>query len=199
MDVNVTLPVPVAGVGYDTDFYAWTQDQGHMLRAGCFSELDLSNLAEEIESIGRSEKRELTNRLVVLLAHMLKWATQPARRSRSWTNTIREHRDQAELLLRDSPSLRPLLTEIVADAHGSAAARRSVRPIWWPAASQRPVHGTTSKCSTKHSCQSRSGLLENRIWVRLYYRFALIGSPAAPRSSHNHPMTHPPRSAKRPP
>lgn len=117
MDDNVTLPVPVAGVGYDTDFYAWTQDQGRMLRAGCFSELDLSNLAEEIESIGRSEKRELTNRLVVLLAHMLKWATQPARRSRSWTNTIREQRDQAELLLRDSPSLRPLLTEIVADAY----------------------------------------------------------------------------------
>ena len=117
MDDKGTLPVPVAGVGYDADFYAWTQDQGRKLRAGCFSELDMSNLAEEIESRGRSEKRELTNRLAVLLTHLLKWTLQPARRSRSWTNTIGEQRDQAELLLRDNPSLRPLLPEIVADAY----------------------------------------------------------------------------------
>ena len=115
--MNDTVILPVSGVGYDGDFHAWTQDQGRKLRAGCFSELDLANLAEEIESMGRSEKRELTNRLTVLLKHLLKWAAQPARQSRSWTNTIQEQRDQAEVVLRDNPSLRSLLTEIVAAAY----------------------------------------------------------------------------------
>ena len=117
MDNTLTMPPPHTDVAYDSDYYAWTQDQGRKLRAGLLSELDLVNLAEEIESMGRSEKRELTNRLSVLLAHLLKWAVQSARRSRSWTNTIGEQRDQAAIVLRDNPSLRPLLPEILADAY----------------------------------------------------------------------------------
>lgn len=174
MDDNVTLPVPVAGVGYDTDFYAWTQDQGRMLRAGCFSELDLSNLAEEIESMGRSEKRELTNRLVVLLAHMLKGATQPARRSRSWTNTIQEQRDQAESVLRDNPSLRPLLTEIVADAYrlGRRSAIRDPRDEY----GSRPLPSDLSmgqRASARRSIPARAVQVSLRTGCGFVYAVGL--------------------------
>ena len=65
---------------YDTDFYAWTQTQAALLRDGKWQELDYANLAEEIESVGRSDKRELSNRLKVLLLHLLKWLYQPSGR-----------------------------------------------------------------------------------------------------------------------
>jgi len=125
---DMTIPQPNAAT-HDTDFHAWAMDQGRKLRAGRLSDLDLLNLANEIEDMGRSERRELTNRLSVLLAHLLKWAVQPARRVRSWLATIGEQRDQAELLLRDNPSLRPLLGEIVADGYrlGHRAAARETR------------------------------------------------------------------------
>jgi hypothetical protein len=70
-------------IEYEEDFYAWTVEQGRLLRAGEFSALDAANLAEEIESMGRSDRRELKNRLVVLVMHLLKWRHQPAARSRS--------------------------------------------------------------------------------------------------------------------
>jgi len=73
---------------YDTDFYAWIQDQAATLRAGNLAGLDVNNLIEEIESMGRSEKRELRSRLVVLIVHLLKWAYQPLRRGNSWQTTI---------------------------------------------------------------------------------------------------------------
>jgi hypothetical protein len=117
MDDNVTLPPPATGALYDEDAYGWAMDQGRKLRAGRLSELDLLNLAEEIESMGRSEKRELTNRLTVLLTHLLKWAAQPSRHGRSWTATIWEQRIQAASVLRDNPSLRPMLAEILDDAY----------------------------------------------------------------------------------
>ncbi len=114
---------------HDGDFHAWAMDQGRKLRDGQLNALDVLNLAEEIEDMGRAEKRELTNRLAVLLTHLLKWAAQPARRGRSWLATIGEQRDQADLLLRDNPSLRPLLTEIMGDAYrlGRRAALRETR------------------------------------------------------------------------
>ena len=76
MDDTVIQQPVSADVSYDADFYAWAMDQGRMLRAGHRTALDLPNLAEEIESTGRAEKRELTNRLAVLLTHLLKWAVQ---------------------------------------------------------------------------------------------------------------------------
>ena len=65
---------------YDTDFYAWTNEQAALLRAGRWSEADVENIAEEIESMGRSERRELVSRLTVLLMHLLKWRFQPTLR-----------------------------------------------------------------------------------------------------------------------
>ena len=90
---------------YEQDFYRWTMSNARLLRQGRFSEIDAENIAEELESMGRSEKRELVDRLAVLLAHLLKWELQPRRRSRSWEKTILEQRRKIELLLEDSPSL----------------------------------------------------------------------------------------------
>ena len=62
---------------YETDFYAWTHDQATRLRTHDFARLDIDNLIEEIETMGPSERRQLTNRLEVLLIHLLKWTFQP--------------------------------------------------------------------------------------------------------------------------
>jgi Domain of unknown function DUF29 len=101
---------------YDRDFYAWTREQAELLRAGRVSELDLVNVAEEIESMGRSEKRELVSRLVVLMLHLAKWRFQPTLRSRSWRLSVEGQRIQITEHLADNPSLRPTMDEIVAQA-----------------------------------------------------------------------------------
>jgi hypothetical protein len=90
---------------YDEDFFAWTVDQAWLLRAAEWSALDVANLAEEIESMGRSVRRELRSRLIVLLTHMLKWGRQTAARSCSWSSTIDGQRLQVKSLLTESPSL----------------------------------------------------------------------------------------------
>ena len=99
--------MPRNSVAYDEDFFAWTQEQARLLRDGEFSQLDVENVAEELESMGRSDKRELRSRLIQLLMHLLKWQYQPGFRSHSWTSTIAEQRDQVKESLDESPSLRP--------------------------------------------------------------------------------------------
>jgi hypothetical protein len=93
-------------VEYEEDFYAWTIEQARLLRSGEFSQLDVENIVEELESIGRSDKREIESRLTMLLAHLLKWQVQIGFRSRSWSATIREQRERIQDLLSESPSLR---------------------------------------------------------------------------------------------
>ncbi len=105
---------------YDRDFYAWANQQAALLRAGALSAADIAHIAEEIESMGRSEKRELINRLAVLLLHLLKWEHQPARRGRSWLLSIREQRREVAEVLGDNPSLRSRLPELLADAYSKA-------------------------------------------------------------------------------
>ena len=78
------------------------------------------NIAEELESMGRSERRALANRLAVLLMHLLKWRYQPALRGKSWQATIKEQRRQVMKLLQDSPSLKPNLPVILADVYEDA-------------------------------------------------------------------------------
>nr|WP_294504892.1 DUF29 domain-containing protein [uncultured Rhodopila sp.] len=102
---------------YDHDFYAWANQQAALLRAGKLSDADIANIAEEIESIGRNEKRALVNRLNVLLMHLLKWRFQPERRSRSWEVSIANSRDDLTDRLADDPSLRALLPEAVEQAY----------------------------------------------------------------------------------
>ena len=74
---------------YEQDIVAWASQQSSLLRAGYFADLDLEHLMEEIDDVGRSERRELASRMAVLLAHLLKWAYQPERRGASWQrNTV---------------------------------------------------------------------------------------------------------------
>ena len=102
---------------YDSDFYAWTQRQAALLRLGSFGELDVEQLAEEVESMGRRERRELSNRLAELVAHLLKWQYQPGFRSSSWQLTILEQRAQVEELLEENPSFRPQFEQFVIRAY----------------------------------------------------------------------------------
>lgn len=91
---------------YDKDIIAWANEQASFIRAGRFDLLDIENIAEEIEDVGKSEKRELSSRMAVLLAHLLKWQFQPARRGRSWELTIRDQRKLIAIALKETPSLK---------------------------------------------------------------------------------------------
>jgi Domain of unknown function DUF29 len=77
---------------YDTDIIAWSKEQASLLRSGKLSAIDIEHIAEEIEDVGKSEQRELANRMAVLLSHLLKWQYQPERQSGSWQRTIKEQR-----------------------------------------------------------------------------------------------------------
>ncbi|MBD2184468.1 DUF29 domain-containing protein [Aerosakkonema funiforme] len=96
---------------YETDFYAWTQQQSDLLRHQQWSQLDLPNLIEEIESLGKQQRAELRNRLSILIGHLLKWEYQVSKRSRSWLNTIRVQRIDVLQLLKENPSLKSYLEE----------------------------------------------------------------------------------------
>ncbi|MBK5966545.1 hypothetical protein CCR95_21325 [Thiocystis minor] len=91
---------------YDADIVNWSREQAQFLRAGHFNQLDLEHLADEIEDVGKSEQRELANRMAVLLAHLLKWAYQPERRGASWDITIRNQRKGILRRLTKTPSLK---------------------------------------------------------------------------------------------
>ncbi|MBF0343767.1 MAG: DUF29 domain-containing protein [Nitrospirae bacterium] len=108
---------------YDTDFYQWTIYNAALLRQGRFSELDVENIAEEIETMGRSEKRELINRLSVLIMHLLKLQYQPQQHSKSWITTIGSQRTDIEFLLEDSPSLEHEIELIIEKAYERAKVR----------------------------------------------------------------------------
>jgi hypothetical protein len=105
---------------YERDFYAWTQEQTNLLRNHEFIRLDLDNLIEELESMGRSERRQLTSRLEVLLVHLLKWQHQPELRGRGCELTILEQRRRVRRLLRDNPSLQSELPDLLIDAYDDA-------------------------------------------------------------------------------
>jgi hypothetical protein len=104
-------------LGYDDDFYAWTQHQAAVLRQGAYQGLDAENLAEEIESLGKRDRRELGSRLQVLVMHLLKWSHQPKGRSSSWRGTIRTQRLEIADLLADSPSLRAAIPVLIAQRY----------------------------------------------------------------------------------
>lgn len=105
---------------YEKDFYAWAIQNAQLLRERKLSEIDVKNIAEEIESMGKSEKRELLNRLAVLLAHLLKWEFQSSRRCNSWKYTIKEQRLRLKRLISESPSLKKELEKKLHEAYEDA-------------------------------------------------------------------------------
>ncbi|NJA06337.1 DUF29 domain-containing protein [Methylococcaceae bacterium WWC4] len=107
-------------MSYETDFYGWTIEQAAALRSGRFTQLDLDNLIEEIESMGRSEKRAVESRLAVLFLHLLKWRYQPERRGKSWKCSIDVQRSRFQKILKENPGLKSQLDGILADAYETA-------------------------------------------------------------------------------
>lgn len=110
---------------YEQDFWLWTQTMAEALKSGNFSQLDLENLAEEVDSLGRSDRRELQSRLTVLLMHLLKWQFQPEMRTGSWKGTFREQRRRIRAVLKDSPSLRSFLIDSIDDGYDNAKEQAS--------------------------------------------------------------------------
>jgi hypothetical protein len=113
---DVKAPVRPAPT-YERDFYAWTQDQSRMLRELRPNSIDWENLAEEIETLGRSQRSEIRSRLTVVLTHLLKWAYQPGQRNNRWRASIIEARRGILRQLRDSPSLKRYPAEVLADEY----------------------------------------------------------------------------------
>ncbi len=105
---------------YDTDFYAWANEQAALLRAGALTAADIENIAEEIESMGKGEKRELKSRLQIIVLHLLKWQFQPAGRGSSWETTIRVQRIDLAHHLSDNPSLKAQVPDVMGLAFGNA-------------------------------------------------------------------------------
>lgn len=96
---------------YEKDVVAWANEQARLIRAGRFELLDIEHIAEEIEDVGKSEQRELANRMAVLLAHLLKWQYQPERRGSSWETTIKVQRKAILRRLTNTPSLKASLND----------------------------------------------------------------------------------------
>lgn len=105
---------------HDEDLFHWSQEQAKLLEEKRFGELDLINLIDEVRALGASEKREIRNRLAVLLMHLLKWCHQPGRHSSSWERTIADQRRELAEVLADNPSLRRYPDQVLDQAFGSA-------------------------------------------------------------------------------
>lgn len=120
---KVALSPPAGDDLYETDLYLWTQAQAALLRGGRRQEIDWHHLAEEIESVGGSQKSEIRNRLTVLLQHLLKWEFQPEQRKYGWRASIVEQRLQIDGLIDVSPSLRPWPDAVLAKSYRLARIR----------------------------------------------------------------------------
>jgi hypothetical protein len=121
------------GPGYDEDVVVWTERQAALIRSGRFDLVDRDHVAEEIESWGISDRRQLAHRLEVLLMHLLKWQFQPMHRSGSWRSTIRTERGRIEPLLRESPSLRRQVAGLIREHYPSARDMASAETGFAPA------------------------------------------------------------------
>ena len=96
---------------YNRDIVAWANEQAAFLRSGQFDKLDLVNLADEIEDVGKSEKRAFAGRLAMLIALLLKWKVQPERQCRSWISLIKLQRKMVKTSLKSTPSLKACLND----------------------------------------------------------------------------------------
>ena len=105
---------------YEQDFMLWIETTTQLLKDQRFTELDLANLIDEIEDMGKNQKHALESNLTILLMHLLKWQYQSGKRTHSWKFTIREHRQRLHKLFRDSPSLKRYCEQVFADCYQDA-------------------------------------------------------------------------------
>ena len=110
---------------HDKDVYGWAVHTAQLLKDKKMSEVDFDSIVEEMEALGRSEKHELINRLSLVLSHLLKWKFQPNMRGHSWVYSIKEQRKQSKIHLKDNPSLKGRLDEILMDAYDVAIFKAS--------------------------------------------------------------------------
>ncbi|MCG9886619.1 MAG: DUF29 domain-containing protein [Cyanobacteria bacterium] len=110
---------------YDRDYALWLEGTIERLRDRDYSQVDWEHLLDELETMGRSDKRAIKNNLVILLVHLLKWQFQPDARSGSWAGSITEHRTRIQGLLEDSPSLNKFLDEALIWAYPRARRQAS--------------------------------------------------------------------------
>lgn len=102
---------------YEQDYYQWLMETAYLLEEGRFSDLDIPNLVDEIESMGKSQKRAIESYLKVLLLHLLKWRYQPEFRCGSWKASIRNSRWAIQKRLKESPSLKSYPAEVMAECY----------------------------------------------------------------------------------
>ena len=110
---------------YETDFYLWTQQQADLLRQGALTALDVENLIEEIESMGKSDRRSIRSHLANIILHLLKWRYQSDRRSNSWSDSIDNGREEVVWILKDSPSLKPHINALINEIYASTRRKAS--------------------------------------------------------------------------
>lgn len=115
-ETNPKITIPISSL-YTIDFYAWTQEQVSLLRNHQWSQIDLQNLIEEVESLGKQQRQELRNCLSILIGHLLKWQFQPQHRSRIWLATLRIQRLDTIELLEENSSLKSYLEEALGKAY----------------------------------------------------------------------------------
>ncbi len=124
------------GTTYEKDIVAWAQEQAQLLRSGQLTALDIEHIAEEIEDVGKSEQRELANRMAILLAHLLKWEYQPDLRGSSWESTIHTQRNNIDRRIRKTPSLKASLDD----------------PDWWADAWDDAVEAASKETGMAYTC-----------------------------------------------
>ena len=135
---------------YEVDYGAWVAAQAAMLKEGRFGDLDLANLIDEVESLGRSDYAAFVSAVEIVLVHMLKWEAQPGKRTPSWVASIVEHRRRIAQSLKDNPSYRPRIADAMERAFGTATAKAAGQtnlplsafpdrnPFDWDAVTTRP-------------------------------------------------------------
>ncbi|WP_250122723.1 DUF29 domain-containing protein [Chroococcidiopsis sp. CCMEE 29] len=111
---------------YEQDYYLWLEQTAKQLALGRWNEVDVTNLVEEINDMGKSERRALESNLTVILLHLLKYKYQPTHRSNSWLASILEHRLRIKKQLKESPSLRPYLEKVFSECYSDAVLRAEV-------------------------------------------------------------------------
>jgi hypothetical protein len=111
---------------YEQDYWQWLEKTAYDLHQRNYEQIDWENLIEEIQDMGKSERRSAESNLIVILVHLLKWQFQPDFRTGSWGGSIVEHRRRVRKILRDSPSLRRFLGEILEDCYQDAVKQATV-------------------------------------------------------------------------
>ena len=117
---------------YEQDFYSWTQQQALLLRAGRLQALDVTNILEEIETLGRSERASLKSAYRLICSHLLKMKYQASKLTRSWSNTVDRERGEVAEILHENPGLRSSREDAFAKAYALArrdAARETRMPV----------------------------------------------------------------------